>query len=237
MAYDETVLGGSPQFTFAPMQQPDMTKVIGVGFQKTGTTSLRDALRVLGYRVGDNNHQMLWPILHGNWARVFRKLQGFDAVEDNPWPLIYKEIDAQIPGCKFILTVREPESWFQSVSRHIGDLRDPMHEWVYGLEKGLPKDHKANTLNAFEAHNAEVREHFRDRPNDLLVIDFTAGAGWSELCQFLGCEVPDVPFPHANNKNKESHRQPSLRRRLKVLKKRMKYAVQIAYLKRRNLLK
>ena len=49
-------------------------KIIGVGFQKTGTSSLRDALRILGYKVGDNNYQMLWPILHGNYNRVFNKL-------------------------------------------------------------------------------------------------------------------------------------------------------------------
>ena len=211
-------------------------KIIGVGFQKTGTSSLRDALRLLGYRVGDNNHQLLVPILHGRWSRVFRKLNQYDAVEDNPWPLVYKEIDAHIPGCKFILTLREPESWYQSVARHIGDLRDPMHEWIYGRGFGLPKDHKANTLNVFNAHNNEVLAHFKDRPDDLLVLDFKKGAGWKELCAFLGCEAPDVPFPHANNKNKERRGSPSLRRRLKVAKKRVKYALQITYFRLRGFL-
>lgn len=211
-------------------------KVIGVGFQKTGTSSLRDALRLLGYRVGDNNHQLLWSILHGRWSRVFRKLNRYDAVEDNPWPLVYKEIDAHIPGCKFILTLREPESWYQSVARHIGDLRDPMHEWIYGRGLGLPKDHKANTLDVFNTHNNDVLAHFKDRPEDLLVLDFTKGAGWHELCAFLGCEAPNMPFPHANNKNKERRGSPSLRRRFKVAKKRLKYALQIACLRRLGLL-
>lgn len=211
-------------------------KIIGVGFQKTGTSSLRDALRLLGYRVGDNNHQLLWPILHGRWSRVFRKLNRYDAVEDNPWPLVYKEIDAHIPGCKFILTLREPESWYRSVSRHIGDLRDPMHEWMYGRGRGLPKDHKANTLNVFNAHNNDVLAHFKDRPEDLLVLDFTQGAGWQELCAFLGCEAPDASFPHANNKNKERQGSPSLRRQVKVAKKRVKYALQIMYFRLRGFL-
>ena len=112
-----------------------LSLIVGVGFQKTGTSSLRDALRTLGYRVGDNNHQVLWPYLHGNMGRVLRKLQQFDAVEDNPWPLMYKDLDALVPGSKFILTVRDPERWFESVARHIGDLRDPMHEWIYGRKK------------------------------------------------------------------------------------------------------
>jgi len=46
-------------------------------------------------------------------------------VEDNPWPLIYKELDKRIPGCKFILTLRDEESWYSSVKRHIDDLKRP----------------------------------------------------------------------------------------------------------------
>ncbi len=220
--------------TFAGMAKASSPLVVGVGFQKTGTSSLRDALRMLGCSVGDNNHQVLWPYLHGNFERVWRKLRAFDAVEDNPWPLMYKDIDAHVPGSKFILTVRDPERWYDSVARHIGDLRDPMHEWIYGVGKGLPKDDKAHTLAVYTRHNQEVMDHFKDRQDDLLVVDFTQGAGWEELCGFLGHDVPDIPFPHANNQRKESVASPSLRRRLKVGKKRVKYAVQIAYLRARG---
>ena len=211
-------------------------KIIGVGFQKTGTTSLRDALEILGFRVGDNNHQMLWPFLHGNMSRILRKIRQFDAVEDNPWPLMFRELDQALPHSKFILTVREPEAWFRSVERHVGDLRDPMHEWIYGLGKGLPIEDKAHTLAVYEAHNQAVMQHFQHRPEDLLVIDFTAGGGWEELCAFLGVDMPAVPFPHANNKAKERSGDPSLRRRLKVAKKRLKFAVQIAYARSRGFL-
>lgn len=79
-------------------------------------------------------------------------------------------------------------------------------------------------------------DHFKDRPDDLLVVDFTQGAGWNELCEFLGHPVPDAPFPHANDKRQESDAKPSLRRRFKVAKKRVKFAVQIAYLRARGLL-
>ena len=219
------------------MNGPRTHKIIGVGFQKTGTSSLRDALKILGYTVGDNNHQMLGPFLRGNMSRVIRTLNRFDAVEDNPWPLMYKELDAQLPGSKFILTIREPESWFRSVERHIGDLRDPMHEWIYGLGKGLPKDDKENTLAVYNGHNQGVLNHFADRPDDLLVLDFTQGAGWEELCAFLGEDIPSLPFPHANNKTQERPGAPSLRRRLKVAKKRIKYAIQIAYFRRRGWLR
>ena len=203
--------------------------IVGVGFQKTGTSSLRDALRALGYRVGDNNHQVLWPYLHGNMNRVLRKLKQFDAVEDNPWPLMYKDVDALVPGSKFILTVRDPERWCESVVRHIGDLRDPMHEWIYGPGKGLPCEDKANTLAVYNAHNEGVLAYFKDRPDDLLVLDIAKGEGWEPLCKFLECPVPAAPFPHANNKLKEPKAPPSWRRLFKVRKKRVKFAVQIAF--------
>jgi 3'(2'), 5'-bisphosphate nucleotidase len=44
----------------------------------------------------------------------------------------------------------------------------------------------------------EVATYFRDRPNDLLIIDVTAGEGWEKLCPFLGKPIPDLPFPKAN---------------------------------------
>jgi len=111
-----------------------------------------------------------------------------------------------------------------------------MHEWIYGRGKGLPKDDKTHTLAVYHRHNQAVMDHFKDRPDDLLVVDFTQGARWEELCAFLGHPVPDAPFPHANNKRKESGAGPSLRRRLKVAKKRVKYAAQIAYLQAREML-
>jgi hypothetical protein len=181
------------------MSREDNTlKVIGVGFQKTGTSSLREALKILGYRVKDTSTRPLIPILKGNYGKVLRMLKGYTAVEDTPWYMIYKELDERIPGLKFVLTLREEESWYKSVARHIGYLRNPSHEWIYGRGKGLPKDHKENTLEVYRNHVREVREYFRDRPGDFLEVDFTAGQGWEELCEFLGHEIPDVPFPHAN---------------------------------------
>ena len=77
-----------------------------------------------------------------------------------------------------------------------------MHEWIYGFGKGLPKDYKQNTIEIYNKHNQEVKAYFKNRPNDLLVVDFTTGAGWEELCNFLQVPIPEIPFPHANNKNK-----------------------------------
>ena len=173
-------------------------KIIGVGFQKTGTSSLREALKILGYRVKDTSSRPLIPILKGDYNKVLRMIRKYDAVEDTPWYMIYQELDQRIPGSKFILTIRDEASWYQSVSRHIGFLKNASHEWIYGRGKRLPKDDRENTLMVYSSHIAGVREYFKDRPEDLLVVDFTKGDGWAELCDFLKVEIPDVPFPHAN---------------------------------------
>jgi hypothetical protein len=205
--------------------------IIGTGFQKTGTSSLREALKILGYRVKDTSHRPLIPILKGDFDTVLKMLEGYDAVEDTPWYRIYRELDRLIPGSKFIHTIRNEESWYNSVSRHIGYLRNPMHEWIYGRGKGLPKDHRENTISVYQKHNQEVLEYFSDRPGDLLVMDFSTGAGWKELCGFLDLPVPEEPFPHANRYDTEkSPSKLDQGRGFKYRRKQLKYKVKIKYI-------
>ena len=207
-------------------------KIIGVGFQKTGTSSLREALKILGYHVKDTSSRPLIPILRGDFDRVLRMLRNYDAVEDTPWYMIYKELDQRIPGSKFILTLRDEESWFQSVSRHTGFLRSASHEWIYGRGMGLPKDHKENTVSIYSSHNAGVREYFRDRPGDLLTVDFTKGDGWEQLCEFLGREVPGADFPHANKWEDKKSRQSyyGQNKNLKFYRKQLRNYCMIKYI-------
>ncbi|MFK7757105.1 MAG: sulfotransferase family protein [Flavobacteriales bacterium] len=202
--------------------------IVGVGFQKTGTSSLREALKVLGFRVKDMSSKVLFPILRGNYAKAVGMLKNYDAVEDTPWYIIYKEIDELVPNSKFVLTIRDEEAWYKSVKKHIGDLRAPHHEWIYGRGKGLPKDDKENTINVYNKHNEQVKEYFKNRPNDLLIIDFTKGEKWDKLCAFLDLEVPNEPFPHYNNTSAE--RKKPRKRRFKILRKRIKYFIKIKYI-------
>ncbi|MFB6305867.1 MAG: sulfotransferase family protein [Flavobacteriales bacterium] len=203
-------------------------KIICVGFQKTGTSSLREALKILGYRVGDTKPYLLYPILRGNYNKVLKVLNKYDAVEDNPWPLIFDEIDKRVQGCKFILTERDEEHWYKSVSEHIGDLRAPMHEWIYGKGKGLPKYHKENALKIYRNHYKRVREYFKDRPNDLLILNFEKGDGWEKLCEFLNCPIPDSPFPIENKRTPEKGNK---KNPVKKIRKKIKYTVLITYMR------
>jgi hypothetical protein len=131
-------------------------------------------------------------------AEARRRLVTVDAVQDNPWPLLYRELDAELPGSRFILTVRPTDAWWQSVAGHFGGRSTPMREWIYGPGAGDPSGHEAVYRARYERHNAEVRTHFADRPGDLLVLRLVEGEGWPELCAFLDRPVPDAPFPHTN---------------------------------------
>lgn len=48
----------------------------------------------------------------------------------------------------------------------------------------------------YETHERNVREYFANRPDDLLIMNVTAGDGWEALCRFLKKSIPEVAFPH-----------------------------------------
>ncbi|MCP5022398.1 MAG: hypothetical protein GY930_11555 [bacterium] len=181
---------------------PKSPKVFGVGFHKTGTTSLGHALEHLGYRVagafGVHDAQIGDVALE----QALERIPNYDAFQDNPWPLLFREIDRKFPGSRFILTTREPEAWLASVVKHFSSERTPMRQWIYG--EGSPVGHEQLYVETYLAHNAAVRAHFADRPADLLELDLPAGEGWSELCAFLGRSEPDAPFFHSNRASSRS---------------------------------
>jgi hypothetical protein len=211
-------------------------KVVGVGFHKTGTSTLREALKILGYRVADNKPGLLIPILEGRYQKVMKKLKAYQACEDLPWNRLYPVIDQYYPGSKFILTTRDEEAWYASVTRHIGDLRSPMHEWLYGRGKGVPQEDKAHALQVYRDHNEAVRKYFENRPADLLEIDFSSGDGWEQLCEFLGLEIPEVPLPHYNNSDSRPSRQKNrLQKTIKRGRKHLKCYIKNRYIDWRGL--
>ena len=171
-------------------------KVFGIGFHKTATSSLKVALRELGYRVTGPNGVNNLNIANEVLDLAFGLVSKYDAFQDNPWPIIYKELDQNYPGSKFILTTRSSEDWIRSIVRHFGDEVTPMREWIYGV--GDPKGNEDIFISTFKRHNDEVQRYFRNRPNDLLVFAITEGDGWEKLCPFLGVQRPNASFPFVN---------------------------------------
>lgn len=172
-------------------------KIFCIGFQKTGTTSLGRALQVLGYNVcgpvGVTNPQ--FGKRAKEWAMA--RLPYYDAFQDNPWPLLYKDLDLLCPGSKFILTTRNPRSWIRSMNKYFGDYEAAAEVWLYG-EGITPRRHPRACVKRYKQHNEEVRRYFADRPDDLLEMDFGKGHGWEELCAFLGHRIPASEFPRSN---------------------------------------
>lgn len=173
-------------------------KVFCIGFHKTGTTTLEVALRKLGYKVtgcfGTKDPDIAEKVHEMAYAMVER----FDAFEDNPWPVLYRELDERFPGSKFILTRRPSDAWIRSQVKDFATTETPMRRWIYGETAGCPEGNEETYVERYERHNREVVEYFKDRPDDLLVIDLPADAGWEKLCLFLGHDIPSKPFPHAN---------------------------------------
>lgn len=171
-------------------------KVFGIGFHKTGTTSLRVALETLGYRVTGPNGVNDPKIAERGEELALHLVQRYDAFQDNPWPIVYQSMDRRIPGSKFILTLRPTDEWIRSVVKHFGTESTPMREWIYGA--GSPVGHEGLYVRRYEQHNREVQEYFKNRPMDLLVLRIAEGGGWDQLCPFLGIPRRATPFPHEN---------------------------------------
>ena len=189
-----------------PAGHPDLPKVFCIGFHKTGTTSLKMALMELGYRVKGpfgRREPDIGAVVEAQAREVIGK---YDAFQDNPWPIIYRFLDREYPGSKFILSVRPTEKWIASVRDHFSGRAPKMREWIYGPGKGDPAGNEALYVERYERHNREVLEHFKDRPGDLITFDISAGDSWEKLCAFLGHPVPATPFPWANPKTSREDR-------------------------------
>ncbi|MCF8260968.1 MAG: hypothetical protein K9J12_09355 [Melioribacteraceae bacterium] len=178
----------------------DRIKIFGIGLNKTGTTTLSECGKILGLRCTGVNRRLLKDyVLSNNFDRINQKVSEFDLFEDWPWPLIYKEIDKLYPGSKFILTVRKSEeAWLKSLKKHSLKTDPSLHcrKLAYGFS--YPHRHKTEHLNFYRKHNTDVRNYFRNRKNDFIELCWENGDGFAELCDFLGFEIPSVPFPHAN---------------------------------------
>ena len=173
-------------------------KVVGVGLNKTGTTTLGACLRHWSFRHRSWDREAFGLWLEGRHDELLAQVDDYDSFEDFPWLLLYREIDARHPGSKFILTRRkDAEAWFRSICRH-AEWTGPheVNRHVYG--HALPKGHKEHHVAFYQSYLRQVREFFAARPADFLEVCWEEGDGWRVLAEFLGRDLPEIPFPHAN---------------------------------------
>jgi len=173
------------------------TKVFGIGLSKTGTHSLTTAMKILGYRaVHFDFTRHVLQYSETGLEVDYSLFDEHDAFFDTPVTVIYQELDRRYPGSRFILTVRDPQKWARSfqnqfAKKELDHYSRHLHMDLYGTISIDPVD----TMPAYTRHQTEVLEYFRDRPDDLLVMDITSGDGWELLCPFLDTPIPDQPFP------------------------------------------
>ncbi len=192
-------------------------KVIGAGFGRTGTLSLKRALEELGFGpchhmaevFKDRAHQVpLWnAALSGkaDWNRVF---DGFGSAVDWPSAAFWRELAEVYPDAKIILTTRNAENWFDSMSQTIFKLMStaetapddvrPVLEMaantvVRSLGGGLDR---GSAIDCFNAHQEAVRSEI---PASRLLV-FEAKDGWEPLCRFLEVDVPQHDYPRTNDR-------------------------------------
>ena len=200
-------------------------KVICAGIPKTGTKSISKALRFLGFTVFDFEEQNLDFFDH--WLEVFqngtkpdikRVYQHAEAIVDVPGTFIYEEILEVFPDCKVILSEREEDSWVNSLVNQLNQLQPRLNK----LALLSPTARKlVNVLEYYwnaivGSHNPKCTYVFRKRyrihnhrvksivPADKLLV-YNVKQGWKPLCDFLGCKVPTVPFPHENIRGEIAH--------------------------------
>jgi hypothetical protein len=197
-------------------------QVIGAGLGRTGTLSLRAALEELGFArcyhplavVATMDQARIWdaaargePV---DWDRLFA---GFRATVDMPGCLFYRELLEKYPEAKVILTVRDPDRWYDSVRQTIHFADKAFPKWALVLSPRvlvfdrmfdrlwdrLFRDRfedRTFAIDVFNRHNEQVR---RDVPADRLLV-YEISQGWGPLCAFLGVPVPaGKPFPHLND--------------------------------------
>lgn len=191
-------------------------KVFCIGLQKTGTSSMRDALEHLGYRVaGAFGFNLDFETLRASYIQDGLALaRTHDAVEDMPWALMFRELDAAFPGSRFVLTVREEESWLRSIVGHFGGNPSPLQMLTYGEDAPAPMGHEERYRQRYRQHNDDVRAYFAGRQADLLEMNLAQGDGWAKLCGFLGVPAPNRPFPVTNTATQRASLVNRIRKKL-----------------------
>jgi len=194
-------------------------KVIGAGFGRNGTLSLKQALETLGfgkcYHMAEvfqhPEHVPVWrAAAHGksvDWDAVF---DGYQASVDWPSCSFWQEQMARYPDAKVVLSERDPERWYESVMNTIypmsapyRDSEDPgkkslglmIHDLVWQGTFGGRVADKDHAIGVYKAHNSKVKETV---PADRLLVH-EPSSGWEPLCQFLECPVPQHDYPRSNS--------------------------------------
>lgn len=179
---------------------PARPRVFGIGLNKTGTTSLHNALIELGFNSlhwgGEAAHEAVQRAIAEDAPLLTHLDPAYDAFSDiGVLSRRFAMCDRQYPGSKYILTVRPVEEWLDSRRRHVerNVARAKAGEYTgTWLEVDIPK-----WQAEWDAHMERAHRYFDGR-DDMIEVDVTAGPGWEPFCRLLDLPVPSKPFPWRN---------------------------------------
>ena len=189
-------------------------KVIGAGYPRTGTSSLKLALEQLGFGPCHHMREIImepssaarWVEAvegHPDWEAIF---EGYQSCTDAPGCCFWRELADYYPDAKVLLSVRDPDQWFDStqatvfsdqmLGRQMGPLMHEFFAKVVTREFGGDIHDRDFMLAQFERRRQEVIAAI---PEPRLLV-YDVREGWEPLCAWLGVAVPETPFPHSNTR-------------------------------------
>lgn len=168
--------------------------IIQGGLSHAGTTSLHQALKILGYKAAHHqvaNGLYLHDIINNNQKYKRPAFYPYDETYDCFLDWRFATNSTYVyhcyPDAKYILTTRDLDSYIESSVR------------FNAVKNVYATDYDIQMLHAKHTDINRIIELHKDNPN-VLVMDICNGDGWEPLCKFLDKEVPHIPFPHLNKK-------------------------------------
>jgi GR25 family glycosyltransferase involved in LPS biosynthesis len=189
-------------------------KVFGIGFHKTGSTTLQRCCEKLGFSPAKATSPNLYKLYKkGKYSKIINTIDNFKMARDWPWLLLYKQLYAKYPDAKFALTVRKnPLIWYTSLCNHCwkndgSKYNGPAwRKYLYGYS--MPYNEKWNDekkkeiclkhIDVYMKHNRDVVDFFKDKPKEQFkVLCWGLGDQWKELCNLLEKPIVKNDLPHA----------------------------------------
>ena len=175
-------------------------KIFNIGLNKCGTKTLSKALDILGFNTAHFIHKgvrirdIIQTNIH-NKRKLLWGIEDYDVLSDFAGQYIFKALDVQYPGSKFILTIRGLDGWLSSREAHV---RRNQGNRTY-RHNFLEVD-RDNWTREYHQVLHEVTKHFSKRRDDLLILNIPAGEKWEKLCPFVGADIPVDAFPNENRR-------------------------------------
>lgn len=209
------------------MFNKEKEKIFCIGRNKTGTTSLEVALKEFGFKIGnqENAELLIKHYAKGNFAPIIKYCKTAQAFQDVPfsWPYTWFILYNYFPDAKYILTIRDEEEWYKSITtfhsklfaegKRIPNKKDLLNAkyrykgFLWEANRAVWKTpendiyNKEMFLKNYNTHNEIVQHFFMDKPN-FLCIDVSKRDSYCKLATFLNKKPIHKSFPHYNKTNK-----------------------------------